>query len=42
MGPFDGFALVEEAWVEVSVVECSGVGETEDVQTVTVTLVNCM
>ena len=34
VGPFDGFALVEEAWVEVSVVEGGGVGEAEDVQAV--------
>jgi hypothetical protein len=31
VSPFDCFALVEEAWVEVAIVEGGGVGEAEDV-----------
>ena len=34
MRPLDGFALVQEAGIEVAIVEGGGVGEAEDVQAV--------
>jgi hypothetical protein len=32
--PFDCFTLIQEAWIEVTAVECGGAGVAEDVEAV--------